>query len=412
MEVNINQVGHGSFGRVYKSTYQDEQGKIIEVAVKKINIRSNEGFPLSAIREISILRKYCHRNIVPFINSFVDPPKPNKKGNVSLVYEYAQHDLASLIKENIDFDLDCIKSIMFQILSGVKFIHDNYILHRDIKPANILLKNKGEVKLADFGLSRFFEKRKNQWKAYTNNVVTLWYRAPELLLSECYYKTSIDMWSVGCVMAELFLKQPLFKEQNPLNQLKAIFSALGRPKEEELMRYYKINENSYDFSANLESLMPESGEIIEFDKKLIEMDKTKYLEKCPSAVSLITGLLTFNVNQRLTADQALKHEFFKGMDYDKTVNIMNKKLQEDKFKNKEFHEKVIYVKKNEGLLKEIKNNNGNNNERFYSNAAKVKKGHIIKKMEGYDLEENKMEEEQPIQKEQEQNWNNLDDFMS
>ena len=192
-------------------------------------------------------------------------------------------------KENIDFDLDCIKSIMFQILSGVKYIHDNYILHRDIKPANILIKNKGEVKLADFGLSRFFEKRKNHWKAYSNNVVTLWYRAPELLLSECYYKTSIDMWSVGCVMAELFTKQPLFKEQNPLNQIKAIFNFIGRPKEEELMRYYKINEGSIDFPKNLESIMPESGEVVELDKKLIEMDKTKYLKDCEPALNLITG---------------------------------------------------------------------------------------------------------------------------
>ena len=411
-EVNINQVGHGSFGKVYKSTYQAEEGKIIEVAVKKINIRSNEGFPLSAIREISILKKYRHKNLVPFINSFVDPPKPNKKGNVSLVYEYAQHDLASLIKENIDFDLDCIKSIMFQILSGVKYIHDNFILHRDIKPANILLRNKGEVKLADFGLSRFFEKRKNQWRAYTNSVVTLWYRAPELLLSECYYKTSIDMWSVGCVMAELFTKQPLFKEQNAKKQVNAIFNLIGRPKEEELIRYYKINEGNIDFQTILESLMPESGEVIEFDKKLIELDKTKYLTECKPALDLIVGLLTFNVNKRLNAEQALNHEFFKGMDYDKAVNILSKKFQEDKFKNKEFHEKVIYVKKNEGLIKEMRNNIGNNNERYYCNVPKEKKGHIIKKMEGYDLEENKMEEEQNIQKEQEQNWNNLDDFMS
>ena len=412
-EVNINQVGHGSFGRVYKSTYQTEEGKIIEVAVKKINIRNNEGFPLSAIREISILKNYRHRNLVPFINSFVDPPNQNKKGNVSLVYEYAQHDLASLIKENIDFDLDCIKSITFQILSGVKYIHDNYILHRDIKPANILILNKGQVKLADFGLSRFFEKRKNQWKAYTNAVETLWYRAPELLLSECYYKTSIDMWSVGCVMAELFTKQPLFKEQNPLNQIKTIFNFIGRPKEEELTRYYKINEGiSPEFPKNLETIMPESGEIIDIEKNLVELDKTKYLGESKPALDLIKGLLNFNVNKRLSADQALNHEFFKGMDYDKAVNILKKKLQEDKFKNKEFHEKVIYVKKNEGLLKDLRNNNENNNERYYCSAPKEKKGHIIKKMEGYDLEENKMEEEQPIQKEQEQNWNNLDDFMS
>ena len=274
------------------------------------------------------------------------------------------------------------------------------------------MKNKGEVKLADFGLSRFFEKRKNQWKAYTNSVVTLWYRAPELLLSECYYKTSIDMWSVGCVMAELFTKQPLFKEQNPLNQIKAIFNFIGRPKEEELIRYYKINEGNVEFQKILESLLPESGEVIEFDKKLIEVDKTYYLIECRPALELIMGLLTFSVNKRLTADQALNHEFFKGMDYDKAVSILNKKLQEDKFKNKEFHEKVIYVKKNEGLIKEMRNNIGNNSERYYCSAPQEKKGHIIKKMEGYDLEENKMEEEQPIQNEQEQNWNNLDDFMS
>ena len=93
-------------------------------------------------------------------------------------------------------------------------------------------------------------------------------------------------------------------------------------------------------------------------------------------------------------------------------SILNKKLSEDKFKNKEFHEKVIYVKKNEGMYKEMKNNNENNNEKYFCSVPKEKKGHIIKKMEGYDLEENKMEEEQPAQVEQEQNWNNLDDFMS
>ena len=205
------------------------------------------------------------------------------------------------------------------------------------------------------------------------------------------------MWSVGCVMAELFTKQPLFKEQNALKQISAIFSLIGRPKEEDLIRYYKINEGNLEFQSILESLMPESGEVIEFDKKLIELDKTKYLTECKPALDLIVGLLTFNVNKRLNAEQALNHEFFKGMDYDKAVNILSKKFQEDKFKNKEFHEKVIYVKKNEGLIKEMRNNIGNNNERYYCNVPKEKKGHIIKKMEGYDLEENKMEEEQIYQ---------------
>ena len=407
LDVNKDQIGHGSFGRVYKSIYKTKDDKIIDVAVKKINIRNSEGFPLSAIREITILKKYNHPNLVRLIDTFVEKPKPNKRGNVSLVYEYAQHDLASLIKEKVDFDEQCIKSIMFQILNGVKFIHDNFILHRDIKPANILITNKGEVKLADFGLSRFYEKRKNQWKAYTNSVETLWYRAPELLMSECYYKTSIDMWSVGCVMAELFIKQPLFKEQNPYNQLKQILAFIGRPSDDELSRYYKINEGGNpDFIG---SVLPERGEYSDFEGNLAGLDKTGFLRKDSPAMSLIKGLLTFNIKERLTADQALKHDYFKGMN--DPNGPLFKKLQGELFKNKEFHgEKVIYVKKKDGLIKDMENNI-NNNEHYYCSEPPERKGHIMKKMDGYDLEQDKMEVEQPNQNDQTQNWNSLDDFM-
>ena len=410
LDINKNQIGHGSFGRVYKSIYKTKEGNIIDVAVKKINIRNSEGFPLSAIREITILKKYNHPNIVKLIDTFVDKPKPNKKGNVSLVYEYAQHDLASLIKEKVDFDLDCIKSIMFQILNGVKYIHDNFILHRDIKPANILITNKGEVKLADFGLSRFYEKRKNQWKAYTNSVETLWYRAPELLMSECYYKTSIDMWSVGCVMAELFIKQPLFKEQNPYSQIKQILNFIGRPSDNELARYFRINEGGNpDF---IESILPERGEFSDFEGNLENLDKTGFLTRNSLPMDLIKGMLIFNVNKRLTADQALKHQFFNGMnEHAVSSGPLFKKLQGELFKNKEFHgEKVIYVKKKDGLIKDTENNI-NNNEHYYCSEPPERKGHIMKKMDGYDLEQEKMEVEQPNQNDQIQNWNSLDDFI-
>ena len=409
LEANKNQIGHGSFGRVYKSIYKTKEGNIIDVAVKKINIRNSEGFPLSAIREITILKKYNHPNIVKFIDTFVDKPKPNKKGNVSLVYEYAQHDLGSLIKEKIDFDLDCIKSIMFQILNGVNFIHDNFILHRDIKPANILITNKGEVKLADFGLSRFYEKRKNQWKAYTNSVETLWYRAPELLLNECYYKTSIDMWSVGCVMAELFIKQPLFKEQNIRNQIKQILFIIGRPSDNELSRYYRINEGNHEL---IDNILPEKGEFSDFEGFLEKEDKTGFLTRKSLAMDLIKKLLNFNINKRLTAEQALKHDFFKGINSDVAQAPLYKKLQGEIFKNKEFHgEKIIYVKKKDGLIKD-KENDMYNNEHYYCSEPPERKGHIMKKMDGYDIEEDKMEVEQPNLNEQIQNWNSLDDFLS
>ena len=409
LDANKNQIGHGSFGRVYKSIYKTKEGNIIDVAVKKINIRNSEGFPLSAIREITILKKYHHPNIVKYIDTFVDKPEKNKRGNVSLVYEYAQHDLASLIKEKVDFDLDCIKSIMFQILNGVKYIHDNFILHRDIKPANILITNKGEVKLADFGLSRFYEKRKNQWKAYTNSVETLWYRAPELLMNEFYYKTSIDIWSVGCVMAELFIKQPLFKEQNPFNQIKQILSFIGRPNDEDLGRYYRINEGSNP--EFIDSILPEKGEFSDFEGNLQNLDKTGLLTKDSNAMKLIKGMLTFNINKRLTAEQALKHEFFKDFNKENAVNPLIKKLQDELFKNKEFHgEKVIYVKKKDGLIKD-KENNSYYNEHYFCSEPPETKGHIMKKMDGYDIEEDKMEIEQPNQNEQVQHWDDLDEFI-
>ena len=409
LDINKNQIGHGSFGRVYKSIYKTKEGNIIDVAVKKINIRNSEGFPLSAIREITILKKYNHPNIVKYIDTFVDKPVKNIRGNVSLVYEYAQHDLASLIKEKIDFDLDCIKSIMFQILNGVKFIHDNYILHRDIKPANILITNKGEVKLADFGLSRFYQKRKNQWKAYTNSVETLWYRAPELLMRECSYKTSIDMWSVGCVMAELFIKEALFKEQNPVNQIKQILKVIGRPSDDDLSRYYRINEGQDPYF--IDSILPEKGEYSDFEGILESLDKTSFLKKNSAAMDLIKGMLTFNVNKRMTADQALKHEFFNGLNFENPVIPLFKKLKGEIFKNKEFHgEKVIYVKKKDGLIKDKENNNQIYGH-YYCSEQTERKGHIMKKMDGYDIEEDKMEVEQPNKNEQDQNWNDLEDFI-
>ena len=409
LDADKNQIGHGSFGRVYKSIYQTKEGNIIDVAVKKINIRNSEGFPLSAIREITILKNYHHPNIVKFIDTFVEKPKPNKKGNVSLIYEYAQHDLGSLIKEKIDFDLNCIKSIMFQILNGVKYIHDNFILHRDIKPANILITNKGEVKLADFGLSRFYEKRKSRWKAYTNSVETLWYRAPELLMNECYYKTSIDMWSVGCVMVELFIKQPLFKEQNVFSQIKQILNMIGRPNENDLARYFRINESSNPDFIN--SILPEKGEFSDFEETLESMDKTGFLKKGSLAMDLIIGLLKFNINKRLSADQALKHEFFKELNSEEALNILLKKFQDEIIKNKEFHgEKIIYVKKKDGLKRDKENINKNNEHRYCSELPE-RKGHIMKKMDGYDIQEDKMEVEQPNQNEHIQNWNSLEDFI-
>lgn len=172
-----------------------------------------EGFPLTAIREIMILKRLNHKNIINLLEIVTSKPSEKNKfrGNVYLVFEYMEHDLSGLISRKYDFTLPIIKGIMKQILLGLEYLHENNIIHRDIKGANILLNNRGEVKLADFGLARLHNPDNRIVKVYTNRVVTLWYRSPELLLGEHNYGPAIDMWSVGCVFVELLQGSPPFR---------------------------------------------------------------------------------------------------------------------------------------------------------------------------------------------------------
>jgi cyclin-dependent kinase 12/13 len=221
----VIQVGEGTFGKVYKARYKDfinnenngntnNSIKSEFVALKKILMENEkEGFPLTAIREIMILKRLNNKNIINLLEIVTSKPseKNKNRGNVYLVFDYMEHDLSGLISRKFDFSIGLIKSILKQILLGLDYLHDNNIIHRDIKGANILLNNKGEVKLADFGLARLHNPNPNQNKKYTNRVVTLWYRSPELLLGATNYGTAIDIWSVGCVFAELLSGTSLFK---------------------------------------------------------------------------------------------------------------------------------------------------------------------------------------------------------
>jgi cyclin-dependent kinase 12/13 len=206
----VDLVGEGTFGKVYKAKYKPQVdkslvGKLKEpkaehVALKRILMdNEKEGFPITAIREIMILKKLNHKNIINLMEIVTSKPSEKNKfrGNVYLVFEYMEHDLAGLADRNMSFSISQIKCIMHQILSGVNYMHSNHIIHRDIKGANILINNKGEIKIADFGLARTHNPNPNATRSYTNRVVTLWYRSPELLLGAKNYGPSIDMWSVG-----------------------------------------------------------------------------------------------------------------------------------------------------------------------------------------------------------------------
>ena len=180
----ISQVGEGTFGKVYKAQDKSQQNPRL-VALKKVLIENEkDGFPITAIREIRIMKRLNHNNVLRLIEIVLSKPNERNKfrGNFYLVFEYMEHDLSSISTLRVNYTVSQIKCILFQILNGIGYLHKNNIVHRDIKSANILLNNKGEIKIGDFGLARIINP--NKIKQYTNKVVTLWYRAPELLLGE------------------------------------------------------------------------------------------------------------------------------------------------------------------------------------------------------------------------------------
>jgi len=226
----ISQIGEGTYGQVYKAK-DNICGDL--VALKKVRLENEkEGFPITAVREIKILRQLNHRNIVNLKEIITDKQDAldfrKDRGSFYLVFEYMDHDLMGLLESQmVNFTEEQNASIMKQLLDGLSYCHRKNFLHRDIKCSNILVNNKGQIKLADFGLARLYTKDRE--RPYTNKVITLWYRPPELLLGEERYGPAIDIWSCGCILGELFLKEPMFRANGEGAQLEAISRICGSP---------------------------------------------------------------------------------------------------------------------------------------------------------------------------------------
>jgi len=180
------------------------------------------GIPSTAMREISLLKQLQHPNIVRLYDVILTDQK------LTLVFEFLDQDLKKYIDSFGDSGLDAptTKSFLWQLLQGIHHCHENQVLHRDLKPQNLLINRDGELKLADFGLARSFG---IPVRSYAHEVVTLWYRSPEVLLGSRHYSTPIDMWSVGCIFAEIASGRPLFPGRNEKDQLLRIFKVLGTP---------------------------------------------------------------------------------------------------------------------------------------------------------------------------------------
>ncbi|KAK8793055.1 hypothetical protein WA538_002566 [Blastocystis sp. DL] len=278
----INKVGEGTYGVVFQAR-DTRTGEI--VALKKIRLNSREeGIPSTAIREIALLKELHHPNIVRLYDVI------HTENCLTMVFEFLDQDLRRFLDREQTLDVPVIKSFMYQLLMGLHECHRFRILHRDLKPQNLLINRDGELKLGDFGLARASG---IPVKKYTSEVVTLWYRSPDILLGNRDYNTSVDMWSCGCIFAELYNSTPLFPGQNEADERDVIFKKLGTPT---LATMPKLN--SYpEWNANypmypgrpLNELVP-------------RMDG--------NALDLLSRLLTYDPERRIDCQQALEHPYF------------------------------------------------------------------------------------------------------
>lgn len=260
------------------------------VALKEIHLDSEEGTPSTAIREISLMKELKHENIVGLHDVI------HTENKLMLVFEHMDMDLKKYMDTKGDrgaLHPDIIKPFMKQLLLGIDFCHKNRVLHRDLKPQNLLINSRGALKLGDFGLARAFGIPVN---TFSNEVVTLWYRAPDVLLGSRTYNTSIDIWSAGCIMAEMYTGRPLFPGTTNEDQITRIFRIMGTPTERTWPGITQLQDYKPTFSMyatqDLRQILP-----------MIDAD----------GIDLLQKMLQLRPELRISAEQALQHRWFHGV---------------------------------------------------------------------------------------------------
>ena len=282
------------------------------VAIKQMNLsRDGVGIASDAYREIKLLRALHHPNLISLLHTYLNA----HKREVDLVYDYAEHDLADVIRyhrtNQRPMDVRCVKSIVHQLLQGLAFLHSQWIVHRDIKPANLLIMGSesgehGRVKIADFGLARIVQSPIRSLDR-DGEVVTIWYRAPELLLGSKHYTRAVDVWAVGCIMYELLALQPAFPGDEVKGsgkwqeaQMRKVMGVLGSVSVEQWpnvvhCQYWpKLREfnQSKEWPYKLHTRLP-------------------HVDRHSRCFHLLSQLLCYDPSKRVTCEEALEHGWFK-----------------------------------------------------------------------------------------------------
>ncbi|KAG4998871.1 hypothetical protein AAZX31_08G002900 [Glycine max] len=307
----LGKIGEGTYGLVFLARTKGTPSK--SIAIKKFKqSKDGDGVSPTAIREIMLLREITHENVVKLVNVHIN----HADMSLYLAFDYAEHDLYEIIRHHRDklnhsINQYTVKSLLWQLLNGLSYLHSNWMIHRDLKPSNILVMGEGEehgvVKIADFGLARIYQA---PLKPLSDNgvVVTIWYRAPELLLGAKHYTSAVDMWAVGCIFAELLTLKPLFQgaevkaTSNPfqLDQLDKIFKVLGHPTLEKWPSLASLPHWQQDVQHIQGHKYDNAG-----------LYNVVHLSPKSPAYDLLSKMLEYDPRKRLTAAQALEHEYFK-----------------------------------------------------------------------------------------------------
>ncbi|XP_011500468.1 PREDICTED: mitogen-activated protein kinase 1-like isoform X1 [Ceratosolen solmsi marchali] len=286
---NLAYMGEGAYGMVV-SAYDNVTDT--KVAIKKISPFQHQTYSQRTLREIKILTRFKHENIID-IRDILRATTISQMKDVYIVQCLMETDLYKLLKTQA-ISNDHICYFLYQILRGLKYIHSANVLHRDLKPSNLLLNTTCDLKICDFGLARVADPAHNHDGSLTEYVATRWYRAPEIMLNSKGYTKSIDIWSVGCILAEMLSRRAIFPGKHYLDQLNHILGTLGSPSPEDLECIYNKKARSY-----LQSLP--------------HKPKVPWITLFPNAdlkaLDLLDKLLTFNPNKRIVVEDALAHPY-------------------------------------------------------------------------------------------------------